>query len=67
MKELIVKIPDHKIDFFMELAKELGIEAEQQPAIPDEHKRITRERIETANPDSMLTWSELKKQLSFKK
>lgn len=67
MKELIVKVPEHKIDFFMELAKELGIEAEQQPAIPDEHKRIVRERIETTDPDSMLPWNEVKKQLTFKK
>lgn len=63
MKELIVKVPEHKIDFFMELAKELGIEAEQQPAIPDEHKRIVRERIATAETNSLLPWNEVKKQL----
>jgi hypothetical protein len=66
MKEVIVKIPDDKLNFFMELISELGIEATEQIDIPDEHKSIVRDRIKTADPNKMIPWEDARKQFDFK-
>ena len=66
MKEITLKIPDKKYGFFMELIKQLGIEVTEETDIPEEHKDIVRERIETSQPEDMIPWKEARKQLSFK-
>lgn len=66
MKEVLLKIPEHKYNFFMELINQLGIEATEELKIPEEHKAIVRERIETAKPEDMIPWKEARKQLNFK-
>ena len=45
MKEITLKVPDQKIEFFLELVKELGIEISQEYTIPEAHKNIVRERM----------------------
>ena len=67
MKEVTLKIPDKKFGFFMELVKQLGIEVAEEMEIPEEHKAIVRERIETAKPEDMIPWEKARKQFKFKK
>lgn len=66
MKEVTLKIPDKKLGFFMELIKQLGFEVSEEVDIPEEHKAIVRERIETAHREDMVPWKEARKQLTFK-
>ena len=68
MKEITLKIPDKKVDFFMELVKELGFEVQEEIEIPEEHKNIVRERIRTSkeNPDQLLNWDDVKDSFDFR-
>lgn len=66
MKEVTLKIPDNKLGFFMELIKQLGFEATHEVEIPEEHKTIVRERINSAKPEDMIPWNEARKKLTFK-
>ena len=65
MKEVTLRIPDKRLNFFMELVKQLGFEVSEEPEIPEEHKDIVRERLRTANPEDMVSWEEARKQFSF--
>lgn len=62
MKEITLKVPDHKVDFVLELIEQLGLEFTDDIEIPEEHKEIVRERIRksNANPDLILNWDEVK-------
>ncbi|MEX0845332.1 MAG: addiction module protein [Balneolaceae bacterium] len=63
MKEIIIKIPDQKVDFVLELIEQLGLEvSSEQMEIPEEHKAIVRERIQKskANPERLLDWEQVK-------
>lgn len=66
MKEVTQKIPDKKLDFFMELVSQLGFEVCKEVDIPEEHKAIVRERIKTAMPEDLVSWTEAHKQFNFK-
>lgn len=66
MKEVTLKIPDKKLGFFMELVRQLGLEVTEEVEIPEEHKKIVRERIKTAKPEEMVPWEEARKQFTFK-
>ena len=66
MKEVILKIPEQKLDFFLELFRQLGIEVSQEEEIPEEHKAIVRERLKNSRPEDMIPWEEARKRLSFK-
>ena len=67
MKEITLKVPDKKFDFFMELVKHLGFEAAGDMEIPEEHKAIVRERIKQSdqNPERLLEWDEVKDNFRF--
>ena len=62
MKEITLKVPDHKVDFVMELIEQLGLDVSGEPDIPEEHKAIVRERINKSknNPDRLLDWEQVK-------
>jgi len=63
MKEIILKIPDQKVNFVLELIEQLGLEVSSEiMEIPEEHKDIVRERIKNSkeNPDRMLEWDQVK-------
>ena len=62
MKEITLKVPDKKIDFFMELINQLGFEVSQDIEIPEEHKAIVRRRVEASSqhPNRLLDWDEVK-------
>ncbi|MEX2602742.1 MAG: addiction module protein [Gracilimonas sp.] len=67
MKEITLKVPDHKIDFILELIEQLGIEIHENYEIPEKHKEIVRERIRQsdANPDRLLNWDEVKDNFKY--
>ena len=65
MKEVTLRVPDQKLEFFMELNKQLGFETVQEAPIPSEHQIIVRERIKSANSEQMSTWQEARQQFTF--
>ncbi|TNF25449.1 MAG: hypothetical protein EP314_06745 [Bacteroidetes bacterium] len=69
MREVILKIPEEKYEFIMELIANLGLEVEQEIEIPEWQKDIVRERIAEykKNPSSAIPWKEARKQIRFKK
>jgi len=68
MAEITLKIPDTKLNFFMELIQQLGFEASVNDLqIPEDHKEFVRNRIKTAKKEDYIPWEEARKQLKFKK
>jgi len=68
MKEVTLKIPDSKFAFFMELTKQLGLEAFVEDVEIDEvHKGFVRDRIKKANeyPERLLAWDDVKDGFKF--
>ena len=66
MTEITLKIPETKLDFFMELIQQLGYEVNIKDVhIPEEHKKLVRNRIKTAKKEDYVSWEEARKQ--FKK
>jgi len=67
MKELTVKIPEKKVNFFMELVSQLGIEVSHQIDIPEEHKEIVRDRIKKSNknPEHLLDWNKVQNKFTL--
>ena len=45
----------------------LTIEKEEEITVPEWHKEIVNERIQTATKDSYQPWSEAQKKLTYKK
>jgi hypothetical protein len=66
MKEVTLKIPETKINFFMELIKQLGLEVSRELDIPEEHKTIVRSRIKNSKPEEMISWEDARKKLKSK-
>lgn len=66
MKEVTLKIPETKFNFFMELIKQLGFEEVVDSQIPEEHKSIVRDRIKSSKPEEMVPWNEARKEFKFK-
>tara|TARA_R110002124_G_scaffold221839_1_gene387294 strand:- start:14558 stop:14773 length:216 start_codon:yes stop_codon:yes gene_type:complete len=68
MKKITLTVPDQKVDFVMQLIKQLGLETSTEfEEIPEEHKAIVRERIRLSeqNPDRLLDWEEVKDSFKF--
>lgn len=67
MKEVTLKIPDNKVEFFIELIKALGLEISEEEDILEEHKRIVRERIRMSvdNPSRLIDWDAIKDDFKF--
>lgn len=63
MKEITLKIPDKKLDFFLELVEQLGLEVAGEGEVSEEHKSIVRERIKNSKSEDLITWEEAKKQV----
>ncbi len=65
MKEVIIKIPDTRLQFFLELMQQLGFEVSQKYDIPEEHMAIVMDRIakSEADPERLENWDEVKKNL----
>lgn len=68
MKQVTLNIPETKFNFFMELIKQLGIEADIKGYhIPEEHKNEVRKRIEASekNPERLQDWDDVKNDFKF--
>lgn len=67
MKEVTLKIPENKFDFFMELIKNLGLEVSENIEIPESHKAQVRERMERSSetPARLLDWDQAEKHLNL--
>jgi hypothetical protein len=66
MREVTLKIPEEKLEFYLELFEQLGLETEFEFEIPEEHKEIVRERIRNSKPEDLIPWEEARKTLKFK-
>ena len=65
MKEVTLKIPDKKLNFFLELVQQLGIEvATSTSDIPEVHKNIVRERIKNEKSKDYTSWEDVRIQLN---
>ncbi len=67
MKEIIIKIPDTKLAFILELLSQLGVEVSQKYDIPEEHINIVRERMAKSDldPERIEDWDVAKKKLNL--
>jgi hypothetical protein len=69
MKEITIKVPDKKLNFFMELVKQLGIEVTKEDVIIPEwqkeqlDKALEQHKSGTAN---YTDWNEAKKNIFAK-
>lgn len=69
MKQFTIRIPDNKVDLFMELMKSISfvksIEEEKIVDIPEEHKSVVRERIQKYGDktDNYLDWDKIEVKL----
>jgi len=60
MKEVTLKIPDSKFNFFMELVKNLGFVKTNDIDIPEKDKALVRERMKNSKADELLDWDNVK-------
>jgi len=67
MREITLKIPEEKFEFYMELFEQLGLETGFEYEIPEQHKEMVRERIKNSRPEDLIPWEEARKKLKFKK
>jgi hypothetical protein len=67
MKEVIIKVPETKLNFFMELIAQLGFEVTQKYDIPEDHMSIVRDRMAKTeeDPNRPEDWDEAKKKLNL--
>lgn len=65
MKEIILKVPDHKVDFVMELIEQVGLDLYEKPEISKEQREEVKKRLELVDGGEMSTrsWMEAKKEI----
>lgn len=67
--EVLLRIPDERYRFVMELIDNLGLEVGSDVEIPEWQKNIVRERMAEykANPNVATPWKEARKSIKFDK
>ncbi|MBS3769109.1 MAG: hypothetical protein V5A51_11260 [Bacteroidales bacterium] len=69
MKQIILRVPDNKYSFFIELLNNFDFVTieEEGIEIPEEQKNKVRERMKKSqsNPSRLLKWNEVKKKIQF--
>ncbi|MEF8846507.1 MAG: hypothetical protein V5A59_13605 [Bacteroidales bacterium] len=69
MKQIILRVPDNKYSFFIELLNNFDFVTieEEGIEIPEEQKDKVRERMKKSqsNPSRLLKWNEVKKKIQF--
>ncbi|MEL6607034.1 MAG: hypothetical protein AAFP88_02165 [Bacteroidota bacterium] len=65
MKEITLRIPEQRLDFFMALSKQLGFETVEGPATPTAHQEEVKKRIKSGQSAQMDLWQESRKKLTF--
>ena len=63
MKQVIVNVPEKKLDFFLELIKSLGLSGTAEPEVSEAAKKIVRERIRSAKASDYISWEKAKKKI----
>lgn len=65
MKEITLKIPDKKVEFFMELVKELGFEVQEEIEIPEEQQEEVNKRLQLIDSGEMSirSWEAAEKEI----
>jgi len=74
MQRVIIDIPDNKINFFLELVKNLGFkkvrripyeQVEKEYEIPQAHQKLVNERFKKVrkDPERLLDWDQAKEKL----
>ncbi|MEY4803608.1 MAG: hypothetical protein RL331_121 [Bacteroidota bacterium] len=69
MREITFKVPDQKVNLFLELAKQLGIEvSSEQDLLPDWQKEQLNKVLSDHNNGALnySDWQEVKKELISK-
>ena len=60
MNEITLQIPNSKLDFFLELVKNLGLNVKsKQLDIPEEHQKIVLDRIMNTKEEELLVWKDV--------
>jgi hypothetical protein len=60
MNEITLQIPNSKLNFFLELVKNLGLNVKsKQLDIPEEHQKIVVDRIKNTKDEDLLAWEEV--------
>ncbi len=67
MKEITLKIPEQKLDFFMELFKYLDVKVVSETEIPEWHKEEVRKRINDSRAEDLIPWDEVRDKLTSDK
>lgn len=66
MKEITLKIPEDKFDFFMEIFNQLGLEVSDDDfVIPEWQKEVVLERIKNAKEEDFFSIDELNKKIKL--
>ena len=66
MKEITLKIPEDKYDFFMKVFNQLGLEtADDDLVIPEWQKEIVLERIKNAKEEDFFSLDDLDKKIKL--
>ena len=64
MKQITLNIPEQQVEFFMNLIERLGFET-LQDNIPEEHKKIVRDRVKNTNAQDYVSWESIENQITF--
>lgn len=61
MNEITLQIPDSKLNFFLELVKNLGLNIKtKELVISEEHQKIVLDRIQNTKDTDLLVWDKVK-------
>jgi len=69
MKQFILQVPEQKARFFTELIQSLGFVKTKEIneitsfEVPEEHKKIVRERMKSSHPSELLDWDDALKKI----
>lgn len=63
MKQVTLRIPEKRFQFFIELVTQLGFEVENEVEVSEEQKHLVRERMKTSTADNLVSWEDLNKRL----
>ena len=68
MKEITLKVPEKKLNFFMELVKQLGIETKDESMIPEWQQEQLDKALEEhkSGAANYTDWNEAKKSIFAK-
>ncbi|MEL6535352.1 MAG: hypothetical protein AAFQ98_08075 [Bacteroidota bacterium] len=66
MMTFTIDVPEDRVEFFKELMSEHGFATQEDFEIPEEHKEIVRERINSTAESDYIAYEEARKSFRFK-